>query len=85
MPNARLLNSVQSATHGLVLFCPIDNGRTRIGKPQRLSGLFIQARPEPDAICPLGYVFNEELQDKYGRAPISKEVAMEVSQARRAR
>lgn len=32
MPDARLLNSVQSATHGLVLFCPIDNGRTRIGE-----------------------------------------------------
>lgn len=31
MPNARALNSVQSAHHGLVLWCPIDGGRTRLG------------------------------------------------------
>ncbi|ORY35308.1 FAD binding domain-domain-containing protein [Naematelia encephala] len=31
MPNSRMLNSVQSDTHGLVLFCPIDEGKTRIG------------------------------------------------------
>ncbi|WRT70064.1 uncharacterized protein IL334_007058 [Kwoniella shivajii] len=31
MPSPRTLNSVQSDTHGLVLFCPIDDGKTRIG------------------------------------------------------
>jgi phenol 2-monooxygenase len=31
MPSPRTLNSVQSDTHGLVLFCPIDEGKTRIG------------------------------------------------------
>lgn len=31
MPSPRALNSVQSASHGLVLFAPIDAGRTRIG------------------------------------------------------
>ncbi|KAM0788923.1 hypothetical protein ACM66B_003001 [Microbotryomycetes sp. NB124-2] len=39
MPNARGLNSVQSRTHGLVLFAPIDAGTTRIGfvMPQHLA------------------------------------------------
>jgi phenol 2-monooxygenase len=31
MPSPRSLNSVQSADHGLLLWCPIDGGRTRIG------------------------------------------------------
>jgi phenol 2-monooxygenase len=31
MPSPRSLNSVQSETHGLVLWCPIDEGKTRIG------------------------------------------------------
>ena len=31
MPSPRSLNSVQSAEHGLLLWCPIDGGRTRIG------------------------------------------------------
>lgn len=31
MPLCRQLNSVQSENHGLVLFAPIDSGRTRIG------------------------------------------------------
>ncbi|KAK8845282.1 hypothetical protein IAR55_005995 [Kwoniella newhampshirensis] len=31
MPSPRTLNSVQSESHGLVLFCPIDEGKTRIG------------------------------------------------------
>nr|XP_031863777.1 uncharacterized protein CI109_001029 [Kwoniella shandongensis]KAA5530849.1 hypothetical protein CI109_001029 [Kwoniella shandongensis] len=31
MPSPRTLNSVQSDSHGLVLFCPIDEGKTRIG------------------------------------------------------
>jgi phenol 2-monooxygenase len=31
MPSPRCLNSVQSENHGLMLWCPIDNGRTRIG------------------------------------------------------
>lgn len=31
MPLCRQLNSVQSDNHGLVLFAPIDGGRTRIG------------------------------------------------------
>ncbi|KAK4055564.1 hypothetical protein OIV83_000110 [Microbotryomycetes sp. JL201] len=39
MPNERGLNSVQSPTHGLVLFAPIDAGTTRIGffMPQHLA------------------------------------------------
>ena len=31
MPSPRTLNSVQSPTHGLVLWCPIDQGKIRIG------------------------------------------------------
>ena len=31
MPSPRTLNSVQSETHGLVLWCPIDGGRIRMG------------------------------------------------------
>lgn len=31
MPSPRTLNSVQSDTHGLVLWCPIDEGKVRIG------------------------------------------------------
>ena len=31
MPSPRCLNSVQSPTHGLILFCPIDDNLTRIG------------------------------------------------------
>ena len=31
MPSPRTLNSVQSDTHGLVLWCPIDSGRVRMG------------------------------------------------------
>ncbi|KAG7095492.1 hypothetical protein E1B28_006231 [Marasmius oreades] len=31
MPNSRCLNSVDSATHGQIVWCPIDNGLTRIG------------------------------------------------------
>lgn len=31
MPSPRTLNSVQSSTHGLVLWCPIDQGKIRIG------------------------------------------------------
>jgi phenol 2-monooxygenase len=31
MPSPRCLNSVQSTDHGLLLWCPIDNRRTRIG------------------------------------------------------
>lgn len=85
MPNFRLLNLVQSATHGLVLFCPIDNGRTRIG-----STLPYRTRhPPPSNLALLtlslnvleGYVFNEDLQKKYGGAPITQEVAMQVRPA----
>ncbi|KAM0749233.1 hypothetical protein T439DRAFT_326968 [Meredithblackwellia eburnea MCA 4105] len=54
MPSPRALNSVMSASHGLVLFCPIDEGRTRIG-----------------------YVWNEELQKKYGPGGATLEVAKE--------
>lgn len=31
MPSPRMMASVQSATHGLVLWCPIDHGKVRIG------------------------------------------------------
>jgi phenol 2-monooxygenase len=31
MPNPRCLNSIQSPTHGLILFCPVDDNLTRIG------------------------------------------------------
>nr|GAT50221.1 pentachlorophenol 4-monooxygenase [Mycena chlorophos] len=31
MPNPRCLNSIDSASHGQILWCPIDNGLTRIG------------------------------------------------------
>lgn len=31
MPSPRTLNSIQSDHHGLILWCPIDEGRTRIG------------------------------------------------------
>ena len=31
MPSPRALNSIQSENHGLILFCPIDEGKTRIG------------------------------------------------------
>ncbi|KAJ8082018.1 hypothetical protein PM082_007864 [Marasmius tenuissimus] len=31
MPNARCLNSIDSATHGQILWCPNDDGLTRIG------------------------------------------------------
>lgn len=31
MPNSRYLNSIDSPTHGQLLWCPIDNGFTRIG------------------------------------------------------
>ncbi|KAH8822933.1 FAD binding domain-containing protein, partial [Flagelloscypha sp. PMI_526] len=31
MPNSRYLNSVDSPTHGQILWCPIDSGMTRIG------------------------------------------------------
>jgi phenol 2-monooxygenase len=31
IPNPRCLNSVQSPTHGLILFCPVDDNLTRIG------------------------------------------------------
>lgn len=31
MPSPRTLNSVQSDSHGLVLWCPIDEGKVRIG------------------------------------------------------
>ncbi|KAJ3736786.1 FAD binding domain-containing protein [Lentinula guzmanii] len=31
MPNPRYLNSIDSASHGQILWCPIDNGLTRIG------------------------------------------------------
>lgn len=31
MPSPRTLNSVQSESHGLVLWCPIDDGKVRIG------------------------------------------------------
>ncbi|KAF9269564.1 hypothetical protein L218DRAFT_993591 [Marasmius fiardii PR-910] len=31
MPNSRCLNSIDSASHGQVLWCPIDSGLTRIG------------------------------------------------------
>lgn len=47
MPNPRALNSVQSAHHGLVLWCPIDGGRTRLGfvfSPE------LQAKYGPDGV-----------------------------------
>lgn len=31
MPNPRCLNSIDSASHGQILWCPIDGGMTRIG------------------------------------------------------
>ncbi|KAJ4490287.1 FAD binding domain-containing protein [Lentinula aciculospora] len=31
MPNPRCLNSIDSASHGQILWCPLDNGLTRIG------------------------------------------------------
>lgn len=31
MPNSRCLNSIDSASHGQILWCPIDGGLTRIG------------------------------------------------------
>jgi phenol 2-monooxygenase len=31
MPNPRCLNSIDSKFHGQILWCPIDNGLTRIG------------------------------------------------------
>ncbi|KAJ3892624.1 FAD binding domain-containing protein [Lentinula edodes] len=31
MPNPRCLNSIDSTSHGQILWCPIDNGLTRIG------------------------------------------------------
>ncbi len=31
MPNPRCLNSIDSSTHGQILWCPNDNGLTRIG------------------------------------------------------
>ncbi|KAF9066749.1 FAD binding domain-containing protein [Rhodocollybia butyracea] len=31
MPNPRCLNSIDSTSHGQILWCPIDNGMTRIG------------------------------------------------------
>ncbi|KAJ3973047.1 FAD binding domain-containing protein [Lentinula raphanica] len=31
MPNFRCLNSIDSASHGQILWCPLDNGLTRIG------------------------------------------------------
>lgn len=31
MPNPRSLNSIDSKSHGQILWCPIDNGMTRIG------------------------------------------------------
>ena len=54
MPSPRCLNSVQSESHGLVLWCPIDDGKVR-----------------------LGYVFNADLQKKYGEEGITAEVVME--------
>jgi phenol 2-monooxygenase len=60
MPNPRALNSVLSADHGVVLWCPIDEGKTRIG-----------------------YVFNKQLQEKYGAsATVTPEIA--VAEARKA-
>lgn len=53
MPSPRTLNSVQSDTHGLVLWCPIDQGKIRIG-----------------------YVFSQDLIDKYGEDGVTGEVAM---------
>lgn len=58
MPSPRSLNSIQSKDHGLILFCPIDEGKTRIG-----------------------YVFNKELQGKYGEDGVTVEVAKEVGLA----
>lgn len=31
IPNPRSLNSIDSASHGQILWCPVDNGLTRIG------------------------------------------------------
>jgi phenol 2-monooxygenase len=43
MPNPRCLCSIDSKSHGQILWCPLDNGVTRIG-----------------------YVFSQELLEKYG-------------------
>lgn len=60
MPLARQLNSVQSDDHGVLLWAPIDDGRTRIG-----------------------FVFNQELQAKYGEAGVvAEEVA--IAEAKKA-
>ncbi|KAJ7183205.1 FAD binding domain-containing protein [Mycena filopes] len=54
MPNPRWLNSIDSKFHGQILWCPIDNGFTRIG-----------------------YVFSQELLEKYGGIDgVTKEVAV---------
>lgn len=57
MPSPRTLNSVQSDSHGLVLWCPIDSGRIR-----------------------MGFVFNQQLQQKYGESGVTAEVAMQEAQ-----